>query len=191
MTLYIILLIVIPAVWIIYELSLVARDKKEGKGTTTVDKNTRFFNFLAITLGLCLAAGLSFLPVLNFSSMKLPLIFYIGIGILLLGMGLRYWAVAVLGKAFRTTIETDAEQQVVSSGPYRLIRHPSYSGWLLICIGYGVAVQNWLSLAVAVLLPLAALLYRISIEEKVLVSVFGQRYQAYQEHTKRLVPWVW
>ncbi len=191
MTIYIILLIVIPAIWIFYELGLVARDKKQGKGTTTADKNTRLFNFLAITLGLVLAAALSFIPFGVFKGGKTPLIFFIGMGILLLGMGLRYWAVATLGKAFRTTIETDAEQQVINSGPYHLIRHPSYAGWLLICIGYGVAVQNWLSLAVAVLLPLAALLYRISIEEKVLVSVFGQRYLSYQEHTKRLVPWVW
>ena len=191
MTWYVLILIVIPAIWITYELGLVARDKKQGKGGTSVDKNTRLFNFLAITLGLLLAAALSFIPALVFKGGKTPQVFFIGICILLSGMGLRYWAVATLGKAFRTTIETDAGQQVISSGPYHLIRHPSYAGWLLICIGYGIAVQSWLSLAVAVLVPLVALLYRISIEEKVLVSVFGPRYLEYQQRTKRLIPWIW
>jgi len=61
----------------------------------------------------------------------------------------------------------------------------------LMCIGDGVALQNWLSLAIAVILPLVALLYRIHIEEQTLVSSIGSDYQKYQSKTKRLIPWVW
>jgi protein-S-isoprenylcysteine O-methyltransferase Ste14 len=118
-------------------------------------------------------------------------VFFIGLAIMLTGMLLRYWAVTTLGAAFRTTIETDNDQKVVSSGPYRLIRHPSYCGWLLICFGYGIAVQNWLSLLVAVLLPLTALLYRIHLEEKALAASLGPEYTEYQKRTKKLLPWVW
>ncbi len=59
------------------------------------------------------------------------------------------------------------------------------------CCGYGIAVQNWLSLAFAVVLPLIALLYRIHIEESVLVSSLGSDYEKYQSETKKLVPWLW
>ncbi len=59
------------------------------------------------------------------------------------------------------------------------------------CCGYGIAYQNWLSLAIAVGLPLIALLYRIHIEEAALVSGIGPEYQEYQQHTKKLIPGIW
>ena len=59
------------------------------------------------------------------------------------------------------------------------------------CFGFGIALQNWLSLAFAIMLLLVALLYRIRIEEAVLVSSLGSNYEKYQRETKKLVPWVW
>jgi protein-S-isoprenylcysteine O-methyltransferase Ste14 len=191
MSLYIILLIAIPAVWIALEIGLVIRDNARGKGKTAGDKGTRCFNFIAITLGILAAAILNGVERFIFPGGKTPAIFFLGIAIMLIGMVLRYWAVATLGAFFRTTIETDQDQKVIESGPYHFIRHPSYAGWLLICLGYGVAVQNWLSLLAAVLLPLIALIYRIQIEERVLVSALGPAYIAYQKKTRRLIPWIW
>jgi protein-S-isoprenylcysteine O-methyltransferase Ste14 len=191
MTIYIILLILIPAIWIAFEISLVIRDNARGKGKTTSDKGTRYFNFIAITVGILAAALLSNIQKFIFPGGKTPAVFFIGIGIMLVGMALRYWAVLTLGAFFRTTIETEQDQKVVSSGPYRLIRHPSYCGWLLVCLGYGIAVQNWLSLLAAFLLPLIALLYRIQVEERVLASSLGIAYVEYQKNTKKLIPWIW
>jgi len=191
MIIYIILLITIPTIWIALEIGLVIRDSARGKGKTTSDKGTRYFNFIAITAGIIAAAILNGVQVFVFPGGKTPAIFFIGIAIMLLGMVLRYWAVVTLGAYFRTTIETDQDQKVVSSGPYRLIRHPSYCGWLLVCLGYGIAMQNWLSLLVAVLLPLGALVYRIQVEEQVLVSSLGLAYIEYQKKTKKLIPWIW
>ena len=191
MTLYIILLIAIPTIWIAFEIGLVVRDNARGKGKTDSDKGTRYFNFIAIAVGILLAAILNGVQKFIFPGGKTPTVFFVGIAIMLLGMVLRYWAVAALGTFFRTTIETDRNQKVVSNGPYRLIRHPSYCGWLLVCLGYGIAVQNWISLFVVILLPLVALLYRIQIEEQVLVSSLGSAYVEYQKRTKRLIPWIW
>ena len=191
MTIYIILLILIPTIWIAFEIGLVIRDNARGKGKTTSDKGTRYFNFIAITVGILAAAILSGVQKFVFPGGKTPTVFFIGMAIMLVGMALRYWAVITLGVFFRTTIETDQHQKVVSSGPYHLIRHPSYCGWLLVCLGYGIAVQNWLSLLVAFLLPLVALLYRIQVEERVLVSSLGTAYVEYQKKTKRLLPWIW
>ena len=191
MTIYIILLILIPTIWIALEIGLVIRDNARGKGKTTSDKGTRYFNFIAITVGILAAAILSGVQKFVFPGGKTPKVFFFGMAIMLVGMALRYWAVITLGAFFRTTIETDKDQKVVSSGPYQLIRHPSYCGWLLVCLGYGIAVQNWLSLLAAFLLPLVALLYRIHVEERLLVSSLGTAYVEYQKKTKRLIPWIW
>ena len=108
-----------------------------------------------------------------------------------LGLAIRVWAIVALGRAFRTTVEVDSGQAIVSTGPYRWVRHPSYSGLLLIVFGCGLAAGNWLALAVCLLLPLPALLWRIHVEEAELIRVLGDRYRAYQAHTKRLFPGVW
>jgi protein-S-isoprenylcysteine O-methyltransferase Ste14 len=104
---------------------------------------------------------------------------------------IRVWAIVTLGQAFRTTVEVDPGQAVISTGPYARIRHPSYAGLLLILAGLGFAVGEWRSLAICVLLPLPALLLRIRVEEAELTRVLGTAYRRYQQHTKRLIPGLW
>ena len=191
MTIYILLLILLPTIWVAFEIGLVIRDNSRGKGKTAIDKGTRYINFIAITVGITASAILNGFSKFFFPGGRTNTVFFVGIAIMLIGMALRFWSVLTLGKSFRTTIETDKDQKVVSNGPYKLVRHPSYSGWLLMCCGYGIALQNWLSLLVAVILPLVALLYRIRIEEAALISSFGYKYVEYQKRTKKLIPWVW
>jgi protein-S-isoprenylcysteine O-methyltransferase Ste14 len=191
MTLYDWLMIVFPTLWAIIEIGLVLKEKAQHKGTTTADKGTRNLNFLGVIAGLSLAAALNGISRFFFPGGRTPVVFFAGVGVMLAGMVLRYRAIAILGAAFRTTIETDSGQKVIRRGPYQLIRHPAYSGWLLMCLGYGIALQNWLSLLAAFLLPLAALLYRIHVEEPALLAAFGRDYADYQKHSKRLIPWIW
>jgi protein-S-isoprenylcysteine O-methyltransferase Ste14 len=191
MTIYDLLLILLPTIFFAFEIWLVIRDRSRGKGKATLDKGTRYFNFIAILVGLSAAAALNGFSRFLFPEGRTNTGFFVGIAILLAGMALRFWSVFTLGNSFRTTVETDQDQKVVRSGPYRLVRHPSYSGLLLVCCGYGIALQNWLSLLAAVILPLAALLYRIRIEEAALISSLGPEYSEYQRRTKKLIPWVW
>jgi protein-S-isoprenylcysteine O-methyltransferase Ste14 len=107
------------------------------------------------------------------------------------GLGTRVWAVAALGGAFRTTVEVDSDQAVVTTGPYQWIRHPSYAGLLLIVAGLGLAFGNWLSVAACLVLPPPALVWRIHVEEAELSRVLGDAYRAYQERTARLIPGLW
>jgi protein-S-isoprenylcysteine O-methyltransferase Ste14 len=79
----------------------------------------------------------------------------------------------------------------VQRGPYRLIRHPSYTGGLLALVGAGLTRDNWLSLAALTLLPLAGVLVRIRYEEARLRDAFGADYRRYASRTARLVPGVW
>ena len=114
-----------------------------------------------------------------------------GVVVMWLGLALRVWAIAALGGGFRTTVEVEPGQAVVSSGPYRWIRHPSYAGLLLIVAGFGAALGCWLSLAACVVLPLPAIVWRIHVEEAELDRVLGMAYRTYRSERARLIPRLW
>jgi protein-S-isoprenylcysteine O-methyltransferase len=105
-------------------------------------------------------------------------------------MAFRLWAVLVLGRFFRVTVLVQDEHRLVEAGPYRLLRHPAYTGSLLTMIGLGLAMGNWLSLAAMVLTPLAAYAYRIRVEEEALRARFGESYERYAAARWRLVPFL-
>jgi protein-S-isoprenylcysteine O-methyltransferase Ste14 len=191
MSLDIIVLIIVSVVWIGVEIYLVLRDNVRGKGKTAIDRRTRNYNFISLVLAISLAASISWITTFRFHGGRTSIVFWIGIIILCLGLFLRYWSITVLRKYFRTTVELEKGQKVIQHGPYKYIRHPSYSGIILFCIGYGIAVQNWLSLIIAVSLPTISLLYRIKIEEAALVKGIGTEYEAYRMKTKKLIPRIW
>jgi protein-S-isoprenylcysteine O-methyltransferase Ste14 len=114
-----------------------------------------------------------------------------GLAILLAGIALRGWSFQALGEYFTFSVQVSSDQPVITDGPYRLLRHPSYTGILLICAGFGLASANWIGLAGLTLLPLAVILWRIHIEENALVATLGDRYRRYAAHHKRLVPLIW
>ncbi len=164
------------------------REAVQGRGGRERDRGTRVL--IALTLGAAIAlaaAAPSIAPSLRMPGAARVL----GVIMLWLGLATRVWAIAALGAAFRTTVEVDPDQTVVSSGPYRWIRHPSYTGLLLITTGFGLAVGNWLALAVGLLLPLPGILWRIRVEEAELELVLGPAYSAYRARTTRLIPGLW
>ena len=108
-----------------------------------------------------------------------------------LGLATRLWAITALGGGFRTTVEVDPGQTVVSTGPYKWIRHPAYAGLVPAVAGLGLAFGNWLSFTVCAVLPLPAIVRRIDVEEAELNRVLGDAYRTYQTRTARLVPWLW
>ena len=117
--------------------------------------------------------------------------FAVGLVILVAGLVLRGWSIMTLGYYFTGRVMVSADQPVITAGPYRVLRHPSYTGFLLACAGVGLAAANWVALAVMVLLPLAVFFWRIHSEETALLATLGDRYRAYAAQHKRLVPLVW
>jgi protein-S-isoprenylcysteine O-methyltransferase Ste14 len=114
-----------------------------------------------------------------------------GIAVMWAGFGLRVWAVRTLGRFFRVEVTVDADQTVVDTGPYARVRHPSYTGLLVFYLGLGICLDSYLSVAAAVLLPLAAVVNRIAHEERTLRRELGEAYEVYMSRTRRLVPGVW
>lgn len=114
-----------------------------------------------------------------------------GLTALVVGVALRTWAILALGRLFKFVVVIQDDHHVVDSGPYRFVRHPSYSGGLLALVGAGIALDNWLSVVAAAVLPLLAILIRIVVEEARLARDLGDDYRRYASHTKRLIPGLW
>ena len=117
--------------------------------------------------------------------------FVVGLVLMWLGIALREWAVWTLGRFFTVVVRVAAEQTVVDRGPYRWVRHPSYTGLLLTLLGLGLALGSWLSVLALVALPTAGLVVRIRVEEQALLAALGEPYRAYAAHRRRLVPGLW
>jgi protein-S-isoprenylcysteine O-methyltransferase Ste14 len=177
-------------IWAAFEVSLSVRDRRRGQGGTGRDRGTRLLISLLIPVAALLAA---------LTAAKVPApwtavgnaVIVAGTALMWLGLAVRAWAVATLGRAFRTTVEVDTDQTVVTRGPYRRVRHPSYTGLLLTLAGIGLCLDSWLGLLICTVVPGVAVLHRIRVEEAELARVLGEPYRDYRQHTKRLVPGLW
>jgi protein-S-isoprenylcysteine O-methyltransferase Ste14 len=176
------------ACWAVLEVGLRVREAVQGKGGRNRDRGTRILIAISLVSAIGVASVLSSVA----PSLRVPVAVQVfGVIVMWSGLAVRVWAVAALGGAFRTTVEVDPDQAVVTTGPYRWIRHPSYAGLLLILAGLGLALGNWLSAAACLVLPLPALAWRIHVEEAELSRVLGDAYRAYRTGTARLVPGLW
>ena len=115
----------------------------------------------------------------------------VGLGVLAAGVALRTWAILTLDRLFKFVVVIQEGHRVVASGPYRLLRHPSYTGALVAFLGTGIVLDSWLSTLALVLIPLLAILVRIHVEEAELTNALGREYRTYASRTRRLVPGLW
>jgi protein-S-isoprenylcysteine O-methyltransferase Ste14 len=116
--------------------------------------------------------------------------FVAGLIVLLGGSLLRRHCWRMLGKHFTGDVKAAADQPVIDRGVYRWVRHPSYTGGMLMYLGTGLALTNWLSVLIIGGAGAAAYLYRVRVEERALQANLGGRYQEYMRRTKRFVPFV-
>ena len=115
----------------------------------------------------------------------------VALAVLVAGLAIRWGAVISLGRAFSANVAIRQTQHLHRTGLFRLVRHPSYLGLMIVFLAAGIRARNWYSLAIILVLPLAALLYRINVEEAALREAFGEEYIAYSGETKRLVPFIY
>ncbi|HEY3901368.1 MAG TPA: isoprenylcysteine carboxylmethyltransferase family protein [Chthoniobacter sp.] len=115
---------------------------------------------------------------------------WIGVVLYTVGGAFRLWPVFVLGRRFSGLVAIQPGHKLVTTGVYRLIRHPSYLGLILNSLGWALAFRSGVGvlLTVLILIPLIA---RIHAEERLLRSQFGEEYEAFCAHTSRLIPGVY
>jgi protein-S-isoprenylcysteine O-methyltransferase Ste14 len=115
---------------------------------------------------------------------------WLGVVLFAIGCALRIWPVFVLGNRFSGLVAIQPGHTLVTSGVYRVIRHPSYLGMLVLLLGWALAFRSGVGvLLMALIVPV--LLARIRSEEKLLRSQFGSEYDAYCSRTSRLIPGIY
>ena len=112
----------------------------------------------------------------------------VGLAVMVVGLLLRIWAARTLGRYYTRTLKVAADQPVVRSGPYRIIRHPGYLADVLLCIGFGLALASWLLTAAIAITMGVAYGRRIAAEEALLLDRLGDAYRNYRRATWRLLP---
>ncbi len=112
----------------------------------------------------------------------------IGVGVFALGLALAVWARVYLGRNWGMPMTEKAEPELVTSGPYRFIRHPIYSGLLVAVLGTAL-VTNLIGLFILPVLG-GFFFYSARVEEKNMTAAFPKAYPAYQASTKRLIPFL-
>ena len=178
---------IVNVVWALSEVILVVSARWNRRSASPRDRGSRTLLWWVIGTGL--AAGTAFQSV-SAAGIRMSQPWLLGVSLLLLVVGLviRWTAILTLGRFFSTSVAVHPDHRLVRTGPFRLVRHPSYSGLVLLFLGMGLSFGNWLSLAAIEIPFLAALLYRIQVEESLLVEVLGQDYIDYCRSTKRLLP---
>ena len=108
--------------------------------------------------------------------------------LLVLGTVLREWAIVLLGRFFSRTVRIEQGHQLITSGPFRWIRHPAYTGMLVVDTSIILGFGTWIGALLMFVLLLLAALYRIRVEERALLETFGDEYRAYVQRTALLFP---
>ena len=179
----------IYSIWIISELfGAVLIPKLRQRGATRVRRDRGSGALVILTVFLSVSSAFAF--GYNGVGMLPDWAYYLGISLLILGIVVRQWAIAVLGRFFTLTVKIVEDHKVVDKGPYRVIRHPSYTGVLITFIGLGFAVQSAGALLALLALYGISFGYRMSVEEKTLLAELGKDYGDYMKRTKRIIPFL-
>ena len=147
-------------------------------------------SILLIYVGVIASFGIAF-SFAGADVAKLPgWVCYLGVILMAAGIVVRQWSIAVLGRFFSGVVGVQKDQTLVESGPYRYVRHPSYTGALIFFVGLGLALQSWGAVLALALIFAVVYGYRMYLEEHVLISELGEVYVSYSWRTKRLIPYV-
>src|SRR5439155_519460 len=150
--------VILIAAWVASEIGLGITRRSKTAAAESLDRSSLRLLWIVITLAVSAAMMLS--PRAGSALGPGPWE-PVGVGVILAGIAVRWWAIRSLRQAFTVDVAIAKDQQLNQRGLYRLIRHPSYAGTLLSFLGFGIALRNWASL-VAIVVPItAAFLYRI------------------------------
>jgi protein-S-isoprenylcysteine O-methyltransferase Ste14 len=177
------------AAWAALEIGLMLREGLAGAIDRGQDRGSGPFLILLIAAAIAADLALSRGP--DWPRLRDGALFAGGIALVWAGLLLRLWAVMTLGRFFRLVVIVQSGHRVIRNGPYRLLRHPAYSGTMLTMIGLGLALDSWLGLAACVVLPLIGYARRVTVEETALRQRLGPEYVEYSCTTRRLIPFVW
>lgn len=154
-------------------------------------KNQDRGSYLLIVIGINLLLWLTFM----FAAWRVGMLpiwsAYIGYIVMVMGIGIRFSAILQLGRFFSPVVGVVSNQEIIQSGLYHWIRHPAYTGGWLIMVGIGLSLRTWWGVILCAVGSWLLYVYRIHVEEEMLIQHFGEKYVEYIKTTKRMFPWVW
>jgi len=177
-------------VWLALEITQVVRSRRVGGRVQ--DAGT--FRGMWVTVGIALVIGDLLRGWARHGPAWLTVPYGLrvaGLFLIIGGVGFRWYPMRYLGRFFTVRVTIQADQRLVDQGPYRWLRHPSYTGAWAGFLGLGLVTGNWPAVLVWAVLPSFPLLRRIRVEESALAAHFGETYEAYRRRTWRLIPWVY
>jgi protein-S-isoprenylcysteine O-methyltransferase len=192
------LVFTVPHAWIFWiayvwafwpELLLVTRADPSARSRSSRDAGSLRIIAIGMWVAMLIGFFLSFLEVGRFHGAE-KVWFWAGVVLLVVGSLLRRLCRHTLGEYFTGDVQARVDQPVIERGPYRWVRHPSYTGGLAMFLGIGLSLTSWASLLVLVATSIAVYSFRVIVEERALVETLGDRYRAYQKRTKRLIPFI-
>ncbi len=181
--------IIIWTSWFLSEIFLHRIFRSTNNRQKSTDKVSLKLVWLTITFSILL--GIVSMIFLQKATIKLQVISYLGLILIVIGMAIRLLAIKTLGRFFTVNIGIEHEHRVIKNGLYKYIRHPSYTGSLLSFLGFGLSLNNWISLAIVFIPVFSSFVYRINVEENLLLTQFGTVYKDYIKQTKRLLPFIY
>jgi protein-S-isoprenylcysteine O-methyltransferase Ste14 len=183
------IMMTVSALWIGSEIIL-ARWKHSGSTDTRLDASSLRILWTTIALAVTAAIVCSSLDAGQIGD-GVRTLRIAGILLIVCGLVIRWISILTLNDQFTVDVSIAKDQRIITTGPYRFVRHPAYAGSLLSFLGLGLSFGNYLSMLVLLLPICSAFLYRIHVEEKALREHVGEAYAAYSSSTKRLIPWVY
>jgi protein-S-isoprenylcysteine O-methyltransferase Ste14 len=113
----------------------------------------------------------------------------IGLSLAFVGLMISFWARYLLGANWSATVQQKSEHTLITAGPYKFVRHPIYSGLLLMFSGHALIVGDWRAI-IAVAIVFVSFWFKLKKEERLMHNLFGERYARYLKTTKALIPGV-
>lgn len=176
-------------IYLISEILLSVTHRSRGDGVRQ-DRSTLRLLWLVILL----SVGAGVYVALTFQPAALPhreMLRTLAVVLFTAGLLLRWWAIITLGRFFTVDVQIARDHELVERGPFRVVRHPSYTGVLLAFVGFALSLANWAALLVVLVPIFIAFVRRMNVEEQALTTALGERYVSYMQRTKRLLPGIY
>jgi protein-S-isoprenylcysteine O-methyltransferase len=174
--------------WIAMEIWLIVRERRDANAISQ-DRGSR--NLLIVSLSIAIALGIFAVPILLPQFTVRTKAVTSGVALIWAGIAVRVWAIRTLGNFFNTRVVVRQDQRLITSGPYKYLRNPAYTGVVMTFLGFGVAIGNWLSLITLLVFGCMPFVLRIAVEDRALAARFGQEYEDYRRNTWSLIPYIW
>jgi protein-S-isoprenylcysteine O-methyltransferase len=181
---------ILGLIYVLSELGLTLKKRAKAGESLGRDRGSLRLLWIVISLSALLAFNVAYaFPAARMGAGIVAR--YLGLALFVAGLAIRWYSIIHLGRFFTVNVAIAANHRLIDTGPYRFVRHPSYTGALMAFLGLGLCLDNWASLVVLVVPVFLVFLWRMRVEESALLQGLGDPYRDYMSRTKRLIPAVY